>query len=88
MKVDFKTSYIRDLKKIKDTALLQEVKAAIEEMERAASLHLIKNLKPLRGWNNLYRVKIGEYRVGLKIEGGTIYCVRFLHRKEIYRFFP
>lgn len=88
MKIDVKTSYGRDLKKIKDKALLQEVKVAVEEVEQAASLHLIKNLKQLRGGSNCYRIQVGDYRIGLKIEDGTVCFVRFLHRKEIYRYFP
>ena len=88
MKVEFKTSYGRDLKKIKDSALLLEVKSVVDEVEQAASLYLIKNLKQLRGGGNNYRIQVGDYRIGLKIEDGTVYFVRFLHRKEIYRYFP
>ena len=88
MKVDFKTSYTRDLKKIKDRALLQEVKSVVEEVEQAASLSLVKNLKQLRGGGNYFRIQIGDYRLGLRIEGDTVCFVRFLHRKEIYRYFP
>jgi len=86
--VDFKTSFTRDLKKIKDRDLLQEVKAVVEEIELAASLYLVKNIKQLRGGSNYFRIRIGDYRVGLKIEGDVVCFVRFLHRKEIYRYFP
>jgi mRNA interferase RelE/StbE len=34
------------------------------------------------------RIKIGDYRIGLFIDDKTIFFVRFLHRKEIYRYFP
>jgi len=33
-------------------------------------------------------VKIGDYRLGLKLSGNTLELIRFLHRKDIYRRFP
>ncbi|GIK72728.1 MAG: hypothetical protein BroJett021_17160 [Chloroflexota bacterium] len=35
-----------------------------------------------------YRIRVGDYRLGLALEGDTVILVRFLHRKEIYRYFP
>ncbi len=37
---------------------------------------------------NYFRIRIGDYRVGIKITGNEILFVRILHRKEIYKFFP
>ncbi|MCI0695130.1 type II toxin-antitoxin system RelE/ParE family toxin [candidate division KSB1 bacterium] len=88
MKVDFKKSFTRDLKKIRDKDLLQQVKEAIEEVERALNLQAVSNLKQLKGGGSYFRIKIGDYRIGLMMEDGTVVFVRFLHRKEIYRYFP
>ncbi len=88
MKVDFKKSFTKDLKKVKGQELLQQVKAAIEEIEQAPSLQVVNNLKQLKGGGGYFRVKMGDYRIGLKLEGDTVIFVRFLHRKEIYRYFP
>ncbi|NUO82554.1 type II toxin-antitoxin system RelE/ParE family toxin [candidate division KSB1 bacterium] len=73
---------------MKDRALLQEVKSVVEEVEQAASLSLVKNIKQLRGGGNYFRIQIGDYRLGLRLEDDTVFFVRFLHRKEIYRYFP
>ncbi|MGH2412635.1 MAG: type II toxin-antitoxin system RelE family toxin, partial [Microcystaceae cyanobacterium] len=35
-----------------------------------------------------YRIRLGDYRIGLFIEGKTVTFARVLHRKEIYRYFP
>jgi len=88
VKVDFKKSFTRDLKKIRDKDLLQQVKEAIEEVERALNLQTVSNLKQLKGGGSYYRIKIGDYRIGLMMEDDTVIFVRFLHRKEIYRYFP
>lgn len=35
-----------------------------------------------------FRIRIGEYRIGVVITGNTIVFERFLHRKDIYKYFP
>lgn len=89
MRVEFKASFSRDLKKIRDKNLLQQVREAIEDAEQALNLQTMGNLKLLKGHGGVYfRIKIGDYRIGLKIQNATVIFVRFLHRKEIYRYFP
>ena len=48
----------------------------------------MRNLRKLRGSDRYYRIRVGEYRVGLSVEGDTVTFVRFLHRKDVYRYFP
>lgn len=88
MKVGFKQSFTKDLTKVKDRDLLRRVKIAIETLERAESLEQIKGLKKLRGVGNYYRLRIGDFRLGLALEEGKVIFVRFLNRKEMYRYFP
>jgi mRNA interferase RelE/StbE len=64
------------------------VRETIEEVERAETLRAVPNLKKLRGAEGYYRVRIGDYRLGLVLEGDTVVFVRFLHRKDLYRYFP
>ena len=35
-----------------------------------------------------YRIRIGEYRLGITQDGDAIILRRLLHRSEIYRNFP
>jgi len=88
VRVDFRKSFSRDLKKIKDKNLLQQVRATIEEVEAAPNLDMISNLKQLKGEGEYFRIKIGSYRIGLKLENDILIFIRFLHRKDIYRYFP
>ncbi len=88
MKVEFKASFARDLKKIKDKSLGAKVKELIEAVEQAQGLQEIEGLRKLRGDASYYRIRMGEYRLGLLIERDTVTFVRFLHRKDIYRYFP
>ena len=88
MRVEFKKRFTRDLKKVKDKLLLRQVKEAIQFVEKAQTLREVENLKKLRGGDRYYRIRIGDYRIGLIIENETVTFARFLHRREIYRYFP
>ena len=88
MNTQFKESFNKDLRKIRDKDLLHHAKAIIETVEQAQSLGEIPSLERLKGWSKYYRIKVGDYRVGIAIEGDVVIFVRFLHRKDIYRYFP
>lgn len=88
MKIEFKESFRKDLKAVKDKLVLAKVKAAIEASEKADTLDKITNLKKMRGSRDYFRIRIGDYRIGLKLERETLVFIRFLNRKDIYRYFP
>lgn len=88
MEVEFRKSFQRDLKKIKEVNLLKKIKSIIEEVENADNLSQINNLKFLKGEANYYRIRIGDYRIGIYFDDKVIRFVRVLHCKEIYKYFP
>ena len=88
MKVKFRESFVKDLSRIKNAKLLAKLRRAIENVEESNTPQEIRNFKKLKGNQFFYRIRIGQYRVGLKMDGDTIIFIRFLSRKEIYRFFP
>jgi mRNA interferase RelE/StbE len=71
-----------------DTGFLRRIKKVIEQVEAARAFHQIPNLKPLEARGKYYRVRVGDYRIGLVFERGTVTFLRCLHRKDIYRYFP
>ena len=88
MKVLFKSSFAKDLRKIKEKKIKQQVLGIIQQVENASDLQDIDDLKKLQGVDKYYRLKMGDYRFGLVLEQDTLLFVRFLHRKDIYRYFP
>jgi len=89
VKVVFRKSFERDLKKLRgNVPVLARLKEVIEQVEAAENLSAIANLKPLQGWRNYYRIRIGDYRLGWKLEEDAVIVLRFLHRRDIYRRFP
>ena len=89
MKTDFRKSFARDLRKRKnDSDFLDRVKETIEDVELSKTTSMITNLKKLKGESSYYRVRFGDYRIGIKIEDDLVIFIRALHRKDIYRYFP
>jgi len=88
MKVLFEKSFGRDLKKIKDKRLLKQVQETIDQVESAASISDVSNMKKMQGFDTYYRIRVGNYRIGIEISEGQVIIVCFLNRKDIYRYFP
>jgi mRNA interferase RelE/StbE len=66
----------------------KSIAAIIDEAKAAKSLSQIKNLKKLKGFKSAYRIRMGDYRIGVFVDGDVIEFARVLNRREIYRFFP
>ncbi len=72
MKTTFGHSSTRDLKKIKDRALVDKIKQVIERAEAAQNLNQIEDLVKLSGASGYYRIRIGDYRLGLPLLGDEL----------------
>ena len=89
MIVRFDKSFIKALNKIKDKTVLKRIESVIEKAEKADALEQISNTKKLIGYSVYYRIKIGDYRIGLEqINSNEIILITILHRKDIYKKFP
>ena len=88
MRIEFRDSFAKDLKVVKDKFLLKKVKAIIEAIEQADSITQLPNVKKLRGHQNYFRMRIGDYRIGIALKGESVILVRLLNRKDVYKYFP
>jgi mRNA interferase RelE/StbE len=88
MKVKFRERFEKDLKKISDQKILHQIKTIILDAEKIDKITQINNLKKLKGHKTAYRIKLGEYRIGLYIQNQIIEFTRVLPRKDIYKYFP
>ena len=88
MKLLFEKKFLKEVSNLNDAKLQISIEEIINESERAQNTSQIKNIKKLKGFKNAYRIRVGEYRIGILIEKNTIIFVRFLHRREVYKYFP
>lgn len=91
MEVSFKPAFIKDFPALPSSVEREVRRACLVVFPEAKNVHELfgrYDVKPLRGFKNYYRVRLGAYRIGFKKEDGGVVFMRVLHRKEIYRHFP
>ena len=89
MKTEYLPSFTKDLKKLKKTSIYSEIKTLVfQTIPDYQNLTKIKNLKKIKGHNDAYRIKVGDYRIGIFMKKETITFSRVLHRRDVYRYFP
>jgi mRNA interferase RelE/StbE len=89
VKFRIEASFDRDVDGVRDRKLLRKLQAFISTVEKADNIQEIPRIKKIEGYKSYYRIRIGEYRLGVEaISNKEIALLRFLHRKDIYRFFP
>jgi mRNA interferase RelE/StbE len=88
MKTEFLKQFYKDLNKITLQSTLNDILSSVKNVETATTLANIKNFKKLKGYKNAYRIKIGDYRIGVFVENDIVEFARIVHRKDIYRVFP
>jgi mRNA interferase RelE/StbE len=89
VKFHIERSFDKDIDKTKDKNILLKLQDLIISIEKAKNISEISHLKKLRGYDSFYRIRIGDYRLGIElISENEIVLARFLHRKDIYKHFP
>lgn len=81
--IQFKRSAQKDLRKL-ERVLISRVLSAVESL---SSHPTPRNSKKLKGVENIYRIRLGKYRIVYEVDKIhnviTIYYIR--HRDDVYR---
>lgn len=89
MNLLFDESFEKSVKKLKDKKVKIRIVDLIETFQEAENITEIPNIKKMQGFQNFYRVRLGDYRIGFELlEDNTIYLILVAHRKDIYKYFP
>ena len=89
MKLLYGKRFSKDLDAIRHEAKVKKkLLELIEQFKETDSLANLKGVRKIEGYQNYFRIKVGNYRLGIKLTKKRIELIRFLHRKEIYRRFP
>ncbi|NIJ53391.1 type II toxin-antitoxin system RelE family toxin [Dyadobacter arcticus] len=87
MKYEYAKSFIRDTKKVPEDTK-SGIKSLVESVGLVEHFGQLSNVKKMKGYSNAFRIRIGDYRVGVLLEEDNLILTRVLHRKEIYKYFP
>jgi len=88
MTVEYLGQFSKDLLKITDESLKDDLFNAIINLKKAEALSSVSNGKKLKGYQNAYRIRIGKYRLGFYFDGEVVELARFAKREDIYKLFP
>ncbi len=88
MQVEFLSSFSKDINKLPSSEIRKSVKKLILRIETACTLSEIPQLKKLKGHQDAWRIRLGNYRIGFFFTNNIIQLARIVDRKDIYRVFP
>lgn len=88
MNVEFERKFLKDLDKFKRPKEKEAILNLIEDLKKADGLDSISGVKKLVGFEDAYRIRFRNLRVGFFLENEIIVLARIAHRKEFYRLFP
>ena len=88
MKHGFSKSFFKSLRKLNNKQLNKEVAGVVLQIEKANTLSEISSLIKLKGFDEYFRIRVGNYRIGAKLMGDTLWLTVIDDRKNIYKHFP
>jgi mRNA interferase RelE/StbE len=88
VKVQYRKRFLKELAEVPAAQRREIEQFVFDEFIALQSISESGKIERMKGYPGFYKIRFGEYRVGLKLEGDTVILERVLHRKDIYRYFP
>jgi len=88
VKVEYRNSFLKDIKKIKDKKVKDLIESTILEAKAANNINEINNCERLTSKGKFYKIKHPPYRFGVHIDKGIIEFIKFGTRENFYSDFP
>ncbi len=88
MNIEYKKKFLKELSKL-PTEYGQTIEEFVfDTFPTYTSLSEIGKVEKMTGYKNYFKIRFGDYRVGIKKENDTIIIETVKHRREIYKYFP
>ena len=88
MNIAYSKKFLKQLAELPKTHRSKIEKFVFDDLKQAVALSKLGNIEKMQGYDNYYKVRFGDYRLGLHEDNGNIIIKVVMHRKEIYKFFP
>lgn len=88
MEIKYQKKFLKDLSKIPTEYRTRMEKLVFEIIPKEDIQLIMRRVSRLKGHENSFKIRVGDYRIGLYMDGEVLEFKRVLHRKEIYRYFP
>ena len=88
MRIKYLKSAEKDVRKINSKKARASIKKILLLIKEVESLKEIPSLKKISGHPSAFRIRVGDYRIGLYYLEETIIIARIVKRNDIYKVFP
>ncbi len=88
MKVKYSKKFLKQLAAVPSDIRSKIESFVFEELVSTLSIYEIGKVEKMKGYDGFYKVRFGNYRLGLVVENEIITVKTVMHRREIYKFFP
>ncbi|CAD6490181.1 MAG: Toxin RelE3 [Candidatus Argoarchaeum ethanivorans] len=85
----YKKTFLKDLVNLPSVYRERIEKLVFEEIPEFDNIFGTLDIKKMRGYRDYYRIRVGKYRIGCKVESeNRIIFYRVKSRDDIYKVFP
>jgi mRNA interferase RelE/StbE len=85
----YKKTFLKDLAAVPKRYRSRIERLVFEEIPASGNFFADFDVRKMRGFDDYYRIRIGNYRIGCRLVSDTeIVFYRLKSREEIYRVFP
>jgi len=85
----YKKKFLKDLANLPSVYREPIEKLVFEEIPELDNIFGVRDIKKMRGYRDYYRIRVGNYRIGCKVEAeNRIIFYRVKSRNDIYKVFP
>ena len=77
MKIETKSGFIRDMRRIRNANTRRRVERKLTELRNASNISEVSEVSRVRGERGrYYRIRIGDYRLGFMLQGDVVVLYR------------
>ncbi|MCF8413658.1 MAG: type II toxin-antitoxin system RelE/ParE family toxin [Melioribacteraceae bacterium] len=88
MKTAFRKKFLKELAKLPKQSQTKIEKFVFGDIQNIKNLESSHKIEKMKGYASYYKIRFGDYRVGLKYENEVIIFQTVMHSRDIYRYFP
>lgn len=88
MQIEITHKFQKQVEECNDRRQRSKILRIIEAVSASDNMNGFPNLKKLIGYKNCYRIRIGDYRIGIVVDNNIVIFAAFDSRSDIYKHFP
>ena len=87
MRLIISKEYLKNLRGV-STTVQKQAAEALDNLKNAPTFSAILHFEPIIGHKGYYRLRIGQYRIGLRWDGEKFFAERIGPRGDVYKVYP